>query len=136
MRLPRITTRRMMFAVAISALVLWPVHCVRRLPDDARQVNLHGAIAAFCKNEEELMKHRANACADRARSGAPWDDPGEVAEDLKCCPYINDVPRYGSWAEQAAIWERAATRAKEAAEWHSRMADYYGGWSPIPPRGR
>jgi hypothetical protein len=134
MRPPRITTRRTMIAVAISALIFWPVHCIRQLPYYERQFKLHDALAAFCRGEGELMTWRADACAARARSSAPWDDPSEAADDLKCCPYLNDVPRYGSWAEQAAIWERAAARAREAAEWHSRMADYYGGWSPIPPR--
>jgi hypothetical protein len=46
-----------------------------------------------------------------AKAGAPWDDPGEEAEILKCCPYSSDAPRYGSWSEQAAVWERAASRS-------------------------
>jgi hypothetical protein len=134
MRMPRITTRRMMIAVAISALILWPVHCLRRIPYHERQSSHHETLAGFCEGEEKLMRHRADVCADRARRGAPWDDSSEAADDLKCCPYINDLPRYGSWAEQAAVWDRAAERAKTAAEWHSSMSAYYGGRIPLPPR--
>ncbi len=81
------------------------------------------------------MRHRADACAGRARRGAPWDDPSEQAAVLKCCPYPSDAPRYGSWVEQAAIWDRAAERARRAAEWHSRMSDYYDGRGPLPSHG-
>jgi hypothetical protein len=133
MRMPRITTRRMMIAVAIAAIILWLFRAPQQPYDDPRS-DLHDVLTAFCKGEEELMKHRAAVCADRARRGAPWDDPSEAADDLKCCPYINDVPPYGSWAEQAAVWERAAERARTAAEWHSNMSAYYGGLVPIPPR--
>jgi hypothetical protein len=131
---PRFTVRRLMVAVAISALILRLFQAAHQSPYYEPRSDLHDTLAGFCKGEEELMRHRADVCADRARRGAPWDDPSEAADDLKCCPYINDVPQHGSWAEQAAIWERAAERAKTAAEWHSRMSDYHGGRIPFPPR--
>ncbi len=136
MRRPRLrfTVRRLMIAVAISALILWLFQPAHRSPYYEPRSELHETLAGFCKGEEELMKHRANVCTDLARRGAPWDDPSEAADDLKCCPYINDVPPNGSWAEQAAVWERAAERARAAAEWHSNMSAYYGGLVPIPPR--
>jgi hypothetical protein len=38
MRRPRVITRRMMVMVATSALVLWPVHCIRQ-PVDRLQIS-------------------------------------------------------------------------------------------------
>jgi len=116
-----------MVAVAFVAIVLWPVHHWRQKPYYEEMSRGHELMAYFCENEAALMKQRAEACSARARSGAPWDETGEEAENLKCCPYPNDCPQNGSWFEQAGVWERAARKAKSAAEWHSRMSDYYGG---------
>jgi hypothetical protein len=66
-----------------------------------------------------------------ARGGAPWDETGDEVENLKCCPYPSKCPQHGSWSEQAAVWERAAWKSQSAAEWHSRMRDYYSGWTII-----
>ena len=47
-----------------------------------------------------------------------------------------DGPRYGSWAEQAAVWDRAAQKALLAANRHMRMYNYYNGWGLFPQRDR
>jgi len=75
---------------------------------------------------------RSKACLARAMSGAPWDDPSEEAETLKCCPYPTDTPRYDSWAEQSAVWERAAQRGVRTAERYTQISNYYSGWGLIP----
>lgn len=127
----RITVRGMMIAVALVAIVLWPVHHWRQGPYYEEMARGHGLMADLCKNEATLMMQRAEACSARARSGAPWDEAGEEAENFKSCPYPNDCPQHGSWSEQAGVWERAARKSQSAAEWYSRMSDYYGGWTII-----
>ena len=117
----------MMIAVALVAIVLWPVHHWRQRPYYEEMTRIHELMAYLCKNEATLFMHRAESCSARARSGASWDETGEEAENLKCCPYPNDCPQQGSWSEQAAVWERAAWKSQSAAEWHSRMRDYYSG---------
>jgi hypothetical protein len=134
-RLPKVrfTVRMKMIAVAFLAIGLWPVHHWLHQPYYEERANFHGMMAQFCECEAALYRHRATACSARASSGAPWDDPSEEAEDLKCCPYPSDGPRYGSWSEQAAVWERAARRSARVARRHSLMCDYCSGWSPIAP---
>jgi hypothetical protein len=127
----RVSVRGMMIAVALVAIVLWPVHHWSQKPYYEEMARGHGLMAYFCANEAALMKQRAEACSARARTGAPWDETGEEAENLKCCPYPNDCPQNGSWSEQAGVWERAAEKARNASEWHSRMSNYCGGWSII-----
>lgn len=119
MRLPRMTTRRLMIVVALSAL-------------------LHETLADLCRYEETIMRRRAESCAARWRRGAARDEPGEEAETLRYGPYAGDMPKSGSWAEQAAIWDRAADRARAAAAWHDRMSDYYNRVGPtlMPARPR
>jgi hypothetical protein len=121
----------MMIAVALAAIVLWPVHHWRQRPYYEEMTKVHGLMASLCANEAALMKHRAESCSARARSGAPWDETGEEVDNLKCCPYPSDSPQHGSWSEQAAVWERAGRKSQNAAEWHSRMCDYYNGWTII-----
>lgn len=130
---PRITTRRLMIAVAIVALLLWPVHCIRQWPHYARQAQYYGMMSDLCVAESKLMQERSAACLARARRGVPWDESRLEAEDLKCCPYINDVPRHNDWSELAAIWDRAAQRADRAAGWYARMRMYYEGIDPRAP---
>ena len=129
----RISVRGTMIAVACMAIVLSPVHHWLQMPFYEERANYHGLMANLCEYETALMRKRADACSVLAKSGAPWDDPGEEAEVLKCCPYSSDAPRYGSWSEQAAVWERAASRSTRCAQRHSRMCDYCRGWSPIAP---
>jgi hypothetical protein len=130
LRLPRVqvTVRGMMSAVALMAIVLWPVHLWYQRPYYDEMSRDHDLMAYLCSNEATLMKQRAESCKARAGSAAPWDEAGEEAENLRCCPYLSDCPQHGSWSEQAAVWERAAGKAQNAADWHSRMRDYYGGW--------
>ncbi len=138
MRWPRMTTRALMILVTLSALLLWPIGHLVRKPHYEQLASLHKALAAFCEEEAALMGHRAEACAAKAQRGADWDEKGEVAEDLRYGPYGNDPPRYGSWAEQAATWDRAADRARAAADWHDSMYRYYiRSWpGPMPARPR
>jgi hypothetical protein len=124
----------MMIAVALVAIVLWPVHHWLERPYYEEKAKFHGLMAELCASEGTLMTRRAESCSVRGNSGAAWEDPSEEADDLKCCPYPSDCPQHGSWSEQAAVWERAARRSLRAAEWHSRMRDYCSGWSPIAPR--
>ena len=131
----RFTVRGTMAAVACVAVLLWPAHHWLQKPYYDEMASFHGMMAGLCESEAVLMKHRAKACSVRAQTGASWDDPSEEAETLKCCPYPEDVPRYGSWSEQAAIWERAARGGKRAAKRHARLCDYWHGWSPVAPRG-
>jgi len=121
-----------MKAVAVLAICLWPVHYWLRLPYDRKLAQYNGMMADFCEAEAGMMMGRSKACLARAKSGAPWDDPSDEAETLKCCPYPNDNPRYGSWLEQSAVWERAAQRGMRTAVRYARTRDYYGGWSLIP----
>jgi len=125
-----------MIAVAVLAIVLWPARYWLRRPYYEERTKIHGLVAGLCENDAKLMMGRAHACRARADIGVPWEDAGEEDEVLKCCPYPSDGPRYGSWSEQAAVWERGARKSMRAADWHSRMCDYYEGWSPIAPRGR
>ncbi len=138
MRIPRMTTRRLMIVVALSALTFWQLSGLRRAPHYQRLASLHATLAELCQHEETLMRRRAEACAARWRCGAAWDETGEEAEMLRCGPYANDVPRYGSWDQQAAIWDRAADRARMAAGWHERMSRYYDHVGPalMPARPR
>jgi hypothetical protein len=124
----RLSIRQVTLLVAAFALLLLPVHYWVRGPYYTEKASFHGMMTAFCEYEADLMRGHARACLQRAETGARWDDPSEEAENLKCCPYPNDLPAYGSWAEQAAIWERAAAKAIRAARWHSRMSDIYSGW--------
>lgn len=75
-------------------------------------------MAFFCDEEAKLFQSRAEACRARAKNGTAWDDSGEDSEALKLCPYPSDQRRHDSWLEQAAIWERASTRAYRAAQRH------------------
>jgi hypothetical protein len=134
-RIPPMTTRNLMIVIAILALLLWLVHQGMRRPHYDRQADFHFFMYDLCFHEADLMKRRADACRSHARSNSPWDDTGDETRDLKCCPYLEDVPRSQSWVEQAAVWERAARKASNAAEWHSRAQEYYRGWSPIAPPG-
>jgi hypothetical protein len=108
-----------MLTIAALAFMLWPVHYFLQLPYYEAQAEYHGLMAGFCEDEAELFTRRAELCRARARMGAPWNDPSEEAETLKCCPYLSDAPRYSSWLEQAVVWERAAAKAKRAAQWHA-----------------
>jgi hypothetical protein len=119
----RISVRAMMIMVACVAILLWPVHCCLQMPHYDERALFHGLMADLCRDEAELMTRRADACSARSRNGTAWDDPSEEAEVLKCCPYLTDMPRYGSWSEQAAVWARAARKAARAAKRHSGMAD-------------
>jgi hypothetical protein len=86
-------------------------------------------MAHLCTSEATLFKHRAESCWARATRRAAWGETGEDAETLRCCPYPSDSPQNGSWTEQAAVWDRAARKSLRAAEWHSQMREYYGGWT-------
>jgi hypothetical protein len=119
----RISVRAMMIMVACLAILLLPVHCCLQMPYYEELAGFHGFMADLCRYEAELMNRRADACSARARNGIAWDDPGEEAEVLKCCPYLTDRPRYGSWSEQAAVWARAARKAARAADRHAGLAD-------------
>jgi multisubunit Na+/H+ antiporter MnhB subunit len=130
----RITVRGMLIAVALLAIGLSPAHYWLYTPYYKEQANFHGMMARFCEDEAESMSRKAEACSARAHRGSQWDVPGKAAEDLKCCPYPSDVPRFGSWSEQAAVWERAAQRSMRAAERHSRISDYYSFWNLFPSR--
>ena len=138
LRLPRVrfSVRQMMIAVALLAFALWPIHHWLRRPYYEQRTKIHGLMADLCENDAKLMTGRAEACMARANRGAAWDDPCAEADILKCCPYPGDGPREGSWSEQSAVWARAARKSMRAAHWHSRMRDYYDGWSPIAPPGR
>jgi hypothetical protein len=133
LRLPgvRITVRGMMTAVALVAIVLWPVHRWRQKPYYEERGKYHELLAELCSNEARLMMRNADLCSARANRGIPWDDVGQETEDLQCCPYPSDRPQNGSWTEQAAVWERAARKSQSAAERRSSMRDYCTGWSPI-----
>jgi hypothetical protein len=133
--MPRMTTRKLMMVIAILELILCAVHQGLRRPYYDERASFHGMMSDFCVAEADLMKGRADACRGRAMSDAPWDDTSDEAQDLKCCPYPWDAPRYGNWMDQAAVWERAARKASDAARRHSRACDYYNGWSPIAPPG-
>jgi hypothetical protein len=124
----RISVRAMMIMVACVAILLWPVHCCLQMPYYDERAMFHGLMADLCRYEAELMTRRADSCSARARNGTAWDDPSEEAEVLKCCPYLTDRPRYGSWSEQAAVWARAARKAARAADRHAGLAEY-GTWS-------
>jgi hypothetical protein len=124
----RIAVRGILIAGFVS-IELRPVHHWLHRPYYERQARNHGTTAGFCEYESEWMSRRADACSARARFGTPWNEPGEKAEALKSCPYPSDVPRHGSWSEQAAVWARAARKSKKAAERHSRMSDYYRAWN-------
>jgi hypothetical protein len=119
----RISVRAMMIMVACVAILLWPVRCCLQMPYYEERALFHGFMADLCRYEAELMTRRADACSARARNGIAWDDPSEEAEVLKCCPYLTDRPRYGSWSEQAAVWARAARKAARAADRHAGLAD-------------
>ena len=122
-----------MIAVGSVAIALAPVHCCLQMRYYTEMVLMHGLMADMCRSEAELMRQRADACAMRAKNGVAWDDSSEEAETLKCCPYPNDTPRYGSWSEQAAVWERASRKAARAADRHSGMAAYWSWRRPIQP---
>lgn len=127
MRLPvvKLSTRRLLLTVALSALILWPIHECQWRSFYNERGSFHGMMSDFCTAEAELMERRAELCRGRGKSGVRWDDPAEDAETLRCCPYPSDVPKYGSWAEQAAIWERAAVKGRQAAGRHARVSRYY-----------
>ncbi len=120
-----LTVTHILIAVVASALALWPIHYIIRLPDYTVIGTYNEMMADFCESEAVLMMGRREACLTRAANGDPWEDTSESAETLKICPYPSDAPRYGSWREQAAVWERAARKARKAAE-------RYAGWGFIP----
>ncbi len=102
-----------MIAVACIALLLALVRYSVRVPDSEEIPNIHSLMAELCKYEATLMSRRADDCLARAKHNAPWDDPSEEAETLKCCPYPSDTPPYGSWSDQAAVWKaRLAKRPR------------------------
>jgi hypothetical protein len=135
MGLPRVrfSLRRMMIAVVLVAVVLWPVHLWLYWPYYEAKAKFHGLMAQLCEAEAKLMTERAEQCLARSTSGAPWDDASDEAEVLKICPYPSDGPRYGSWLEQSAVWQRAARKSARVAQRHSRIGDYYSGWDVFPP---
>jgi hypothetical protein len=55
MRMPRITMRRLMIAVAISALIFWLFQPAHRSPYYEPRSELHETLADFCTGEEELI---------------------------------------------------------------------------------
>ncbi len=115
MRLPRFTTRRWALALVLLALILRYVHERQLAPYRLQRDDYHGLMSDLCNAEAALMEHRATLCHERNTTDTPWDDPSGASEDLKCCPYPNDLPMYGSWLEQEAVWTRAAARSRRAA---------------------
>ncbi len=124
----RITAWGMMVAVTFLIFVLRPVHDWYYGPYYEGQAAYHGMMAVFCEYEAGMMTRKAEACRARSRRDTPWDEPGERSEDLRCWPYPGDVPKYGSWSEQAEVWDRAARRSLWAADRHSRISDDYDVW--------
>ncbi len=114
----RLSVRGMTYIVGGLALVFWPARYVCQGPPDPYLPDYHGMMAFFCEEEAKLFQSRAEACLARAKNGTPWDESGEDPEVLKLCPYPSDQRRHDSWLEQAAIWERASTRARRAAQKH------------------
>jgi hypothetical protein len=121
----RFSLRRMMIAVGLVAVVLWPVHLWLYRPYYQNKAGFHGLLADLAAAEAEIMTQRADQCLARSKSGTPWDDSSEEAEVLRICPYPSDGPRFGSWSEQRDVWQRAAARSRRAAQRHSRISDYY-----------
>ncbi len=128
----RFTVRRVMIGVALVAIILWPFHLWLYKPYYDSRARFHGFMAALCEAEAQLMMQRADQCL--ARGGRAWDDPSEEADVLKICPYPSDGPRYGSWLEQGAVWQRAAAKSRKAARWHSLRSDDYASWNLFEPR--
>jgi hypothetical protein len=134
-RLPRVRfwLRHLMIAVVLVAVVLWPFHLWLYRPYYKEMARFHGLMAYLCEAEAKLMTRRAEQCLARSSSGAPWDDASDEAEVLKICPYPSDGPRYGSWLEQSAVWQRAARKSARVARRHSRIGDYYNLFAPQDP---
>jgi hypothetical protein len=124
----------MMLLTAVLAVELLPAHFWFRGPYYRERAHFHAIMAGFCECEAALFLSNADECSRRAELGLGWNDPSEESENLRCCPYPNDVPRYGSWLEQAEVWARASARAARAATWHERMSDMYSSWYPFPYR--
>ena len=74
-------------------------------------------MEVFCYTERYLFEQRAATCRVWAFRGVPWGEEGEEAETLRACPF-SETPRYPTWAEQAAVWDRAAAKARKAGEYY------------------
>jgi hypothetical protein len=133
MRLPRwnITVARFVIPVVLAALVLSLIHYFARLPQYEELGRYNAMMTVFCESEAAIMTERHKACLARAANGDLWDDSSETAETLKCSPYPGDTPRYGSWLEQAAVWERAARIATRSAKRYARLRDWCTAWGLV-----
>jgi hypothetical protein len=127
--------RHMLIAAGFAAIVMWPVHLCLFAPYYVEKARFHALMSSLCAAEATIMEGRAYKCSARAAEGVAWDEPGEDAEDLKICPYPSDVPRYGSWYEQQAVWLRAAKKSRKAARRHALIFDYCAPSNLPPPPG-
>ena len=112
----------------LAVVVVGCVYAVRKPyvdPQVEAQAQFHRLMADLCFAESDFMDRRAADCRLWDQRGVSWDDESEEAENLKVCPYPWDTPRTESWADQAAVWERAATKGRKTAERHARAS----GWT-------
>jgi hypothetical protein len=115
------SVKGVMLGVAIIGLAFSPVCCALRGLADRNPPDFPGVMANLCTKEAEQFESRAAACRARAKNGDPWEESGEEVENLKLCPLPSDKRRRDSWLEQAAIWERAAARARKAAQRYQEL---------------
>jgi hypothetical protein len=128
LRRVRFTTRSLMLMIALSAVILWRVHEWQRRPYYTQQSRFYESMQGLCNGQADERERRAKLCRERAGLRVRWDDSSEEAGNLKWCPYPNDRPSHDSWLELAEVWERAAAKSRDAAEWHSGMSRYWDGW--------
>ena len=90
LRLPRvrITVRRMMIAVALAAIVLWPVHNWRQRPYYEEMTKVHGLMSYLRANEAALLAKcwRQVVLGSRLGVGATWDEIGGEVDNLTSQP--------------------------------------------------
>ncbi len=114
-----------MLTIALVAVILWRVHEWQKRPYYDQQRRYNESMQALCEKQADEWERRAGLCRWRAKFHVRWDDPGEVVENLKWCPYPNDRPSCDSWAELAEVWDRAAIKSREAAEYYGQMYRYW-----------
>ena len=137
-RLPRarITVRGMMIAVAFTAIALWPVHNWRHRPYYEEMTKVHGLMAYLCTNEATLMKHRAESRGFYPRPGSGALHGTKLVKrstTSSAAPIRVTAPNTarGPGRASGGLGARRDGKSQNAAEWHSRMCDYYNGWTII-----
>ena len=110
----RLTTRRMLLAVGIAALLL----AVGREGWLAQEYDRSRRTVAYCREKADARRRELAYCLDQSRRGVPYDMLRRQGEIDTLHP--GPPPAFPGWAEEAAHHARWATTYDRAADLATR----------------